>query len=216
MGSSLPVDERGDSKDKQDHADGQPWPRTPFVLALLPTCHGGADGPGSAPVQIRHVEHRDGKTGYQARQSTGRLPPPDQQQRCEHRERQDEQSNRRDPDEAEGIARANEQPGREPYPRQPGERPWRRHKTSLPTPGKPSLTTRPPAHGLAGAMDEGPAPPVGRDNDGAFRNHGETATAASDGLGGLTAGQGACGTWPRRFSAKPLPPASFEVHTDAQ
>jgi len=117
-GSSLPTDEHGDSEGKQDHADGQPGPRTPFVIALLPTGHRGADGSGSGPVQIGHVEQRDAEAGYQAGQSDGRVLSPDQQHRCEHRQRQHEQSNRRYSDEAHGVARANKEPGREPRPRQ--------------------------------------------------------------------------------------------------
>ncbi len=84
-GSSLPTDECGDSEDKQDHADGQPWPRAPFIVALLPAGHSGADGSGSGPVQIGHVEQRDAEAGYQAGQSAGRGLSPDQQHRCEHR-----------------------------------------------------------------------------------------------------------------------------------
>ena len=87
VGSSLPTDERGDSKHKQDHADSQPRPGTPFVIALLPTCHSGADGSGSGPIQIGHIEQRDGETGYQAGKSAGRVLSPDQQHRCEHRQR---------------------------------------------------------------------------------------------------------------------------------
>ena len=73
-----------------------------------------------------------GFTGYQAGQAAGRGLSPDQQHRCEHRQRQYEQPNRRDPDEAHGVARANKEPGREPNPRQPRERRGRRHSASLP------------------------------------------------------------------------------------
>lgn len=82
-GSPLPINEHDDSEDKQDHAHGEPQPRTPFIIAFLPTSHSGADAPRPGPIQIGHVEQQDGETGYQARQSAKRVVPPDQQHRCE-------------------------------------------------------------------------------------------------------------------------------------
>jgi hypothetical protein len=118
---SLPGDECGGSEDQQDHACGQPGPGAPFVGAVLPAGDRGADGSWSGPVQVGHVEQRDAETGDQAGQSSVSVLSPGEQDCCKHRQWQHEQPDGRSPEEAQGVAGADDEPGSEPYPARPGE-----------------------------------------------------------------------------------------------